>query len=184
MNDDAAPYVHVVVNGDVGMEYGAVAQRDALADHAARANAHGHARACSIAHHRVRPNISERAQFDIGPHHRRGMDAGLDFRRGIEAAHRTRERGARFRHADHRAVRRALPIERHQQTPGCRAFGLRRGFPPADKRQFRRAGRFDCPRARQFLFAVAFKSGAQPLGQFTNSHGPIMTNPSSAGAAC
>jgi len=183
VNDDAAPYIHVVVNGDVGMEHGASPNTTRLPTTqpapmltATPARVPSPTTACGPTYASA-PSSTSAPTTAVGwmP----GLISAVD-RSGSSPARRPCAVPARGSPCGNtgsanRAAPADIPPESFRPAPRLSA---------AHKRQFRRAGRFNRPRARQFLLAVAFKCGAQPLGQFTNSHGPIMTNPSRAGATC
>src|SRR5262249_10464733 len=69
VHNHGAPDIDVVVDGDVGVQYAAFAQGDALTDDAARANAGGKSDARVVADDCVRPDIGERAHLDISSDH-------------------------------------------------------------------------------------------------------------------
>src|SRR6185369_15913777 len=65
VDDGAASDIHVVVDGDVGVEHAAFAQQHAFADEASGADAGGDTDARALAHHGVRPDVDQGAEFHV-----------------------------------------------------------------------------------------------------------------------
>src|ERR1035437_1439085 len=162
--------IHVVVYRHVGMQHAAFAQRHPLAHHADRVDRRRHADPRRLAHHRVRSDVHHGPHLDILADHRRGVYAELEFHRRIEAVHGARERRPRLPRPDHHPVRRGRPLHRHDQAPCRRRFGRRRRLARSHEGHIARTGRFQRRYRAQFLLAVAFVGGAQPLRQFPYSH--------------
>ncbi len=99
-----------------------------------------------------------------------GWIAGRDRRRGMQAAHGAGEGRARLERANHGAAGGVREVQRHDQAARGAGFGLPCRLAVADEGQLRRARGLQRSRARQFLLAVPFEGGAQPLGEFPDAH--------------
>src|ERR1039458_5357737 len=170
VQDNAASDIHVVVNRHVGVQHAALAQHYALADGAAGANAAGQTDAAAVADRDVGPDGRQCADFDILTDRGGGMNTGLDLHGGIEAVHGAREGRAGLRRVNHGAAAGAGIIGRHDQTAGGGVVRPLDGLAAAEERKLAAARCLQRGNARQFLFAVTFKGGAQPFGQFTYAH--------------
>ena len=112
----------------------------------------------------VRADIHHRADVDVLADDCGGMDSRLEFCGGIETIEGSCKCGARLGHADHGAIAGTRPL--HGYDAGSRPRSSPIAPPPLrlpTNATSDAAGRFERCYARQFLFAVAFKSRAQPV---------------------